>query len=220
MKIALDFQPLIDFFNSNSFTGFITILAALTAYIVYVNQKNDEKKMAARTVVDDIKNCLKQIEKIKLLLSRGDFEYFDKLPTIYISGNWFKYNHLFTKDLSEEALNNLSSFFINTHDIIQLVERQKDYFWKETDYVISNLLQKIYQEYKIDIESNGKIKSNKDQFDLIKQIIHNDLGISPPRTQYKPNKIIIRMEEILTDMENITSTYGYQKLRSLAQLPK
>jgi hypothetical protein len=101
MKI-LDFLKLL-----NDYIGFITIFVGSVAIWIYIKQKQDTKRKAAKLIWEEIRYAEQIIINSRVKAS-GNYSLSDKwLPT----NSWHENIHLFVKDLKESQIDLISRFF-------------------------------------------------------------------------------------------------------------
>jgi hypothetical protein len=113
-----------DFVNSNSFIALVTFGVGFSAICLYLKQKIDHKRDAAKLILQEIRYAEGKIRKYREV---NKYKLYDKLlPT----NSWNDNIHLFIKDLKEvQNLDLISDFYgkasyIDT--IIATISRQKN----------------------------------------------------------------------------------------------
>jgi hypothetical protein len=105
----------------SNYLGLITLVVGLSAIYLYLKQKEDRKRDAARLILQEIRYAEQQIRDS----GRGTRGYMlasKMLPT----NSWNDNIHLFTKDLKETEIDTISRFYSQTAYVDSLIaERSK-----------------------------------------------------------------------------------------------
>lgn len=116
----MEFIEIINFFNSSFFTSFTTIIVGGFAIYLYLKQKTDHRRDAARLILQEIRYAEQQIRNFKEF---GEYRLSDKLlPT----NNWNKNIHLFIKDLKETEIDLISKFYSKASYIDIVISKISD----------------------------------------------------------------------------------------------
>lgn len=109
------------FFDSNFFTGTITLLVGLLAVILYFRQKNDQKRDAAKLILQEIRYAEQTIRIAK----EHNYDYYlasKLLPT----NSWHKNIHFFVHELTETDIDLISRFYSHSSYIDIIIEKISD----------------------------------------------------------------------------------------------
>lgn len=210
MKIIIDFSWIIPFFNSPFFTAIATFLTGFAAYIVYSNQKGDEKVNAARIILSEIRNAEEGIESIR---QRLDTIGFGDFPSVLPINNWRKYQHLFAMDLDQDEIELINLFYAKCEAIEDYVKRDNNFFWITTEErarVIQQELAKIV----VSSAKDGKVDD-----DILKQLKSTFLDkFSNEGYSYSPRKTIDNLKVLVSSYTKITTSTCGEKIKKSAKL--
>ena len=115
---------MVNFMNSNFLVALVTLCVGSFAICLYVKQKRDHKRDAAKLILQEIRYAEQKIRKYREVKS---YKLYDKLlPT----NSWNDNIHLFIKDLKEvQNLDLISDFYAKASYIdtlIATISRQKN----------------------------------------------------------------------------------------------
>jgi hypothetical protein len=97
-----------NFLNSNLLISIITFLVGGFAICLYIKQKVDHEKDAAKLILQEIRYAEQQIRNFRVI---GSYSLADKLlPT----NSWHKNIHLFVGKLKETEIDMISRFYSNS----------------------------------------------------------------------------------------------------------
>lgn len=116
------------FINSNFFTGAITLLVGVLAIILYFRQKNDQKRDAAKLILQEIRYAEQTIRVAK----EHEYNYYlanRLLPT----NSWHKNIHFFVNNLKETDIDLVSRFYSHSSYIDIIISKISD---KKNDILI------------------------------------------------------------------------------------
>jgi len=106
----------------NNNVGVVTFLVGFFAIYLYLKQKKDHKRDAARLILQEIRYAEKQIRKYKEF---GQYILSDRLlPT----NSWNQNIHLFVKDLKETDIDLINNFYAKSTYIDIMIRKISD--WK------------------------------------------------------------------------------------------
>lgn len=152
------YQKYNSFVNSNFMIWVITLLVGLIAIIIYVFQKIDNKKDAARTVLQEIRRAEKIISDYK---EHGHFKFTKKIIS---TNSWADSIHYFIEEIPFENLDKISDLYsIGEYldSIIKMVSdikfdaRVHDIIKKQAREQVEQQLNSFYQ--KIDDSPNNNL---------------------------------------------------------------
>ena len=110
------FMTLLKFFNDNS--GLVTFVVGFFAIYLYLKQRKDRKRDAARLILQEIRYAEQQIRNAKINIPVVNYSLASKLlPT----NSWNANIHLFIKDLKETEIDMISLFYSKTSYIDSLI---------------------------------------------------------------------------------------------------
>jgi hypothetical protein len=105
----------------NNYLGLITLVVGLLAIYLYIKQKVDQKRGAARLILQEIRYAEQQIRNS----GRGTRGY-SLASKLLPTNSWNDNIHLFTKDLKETEIDMVSRFYSQTAYVDSLIaERSK-----------------------------------------------------------------------------------------------
>jgi len=116
-------EKIILFFNSNFFIAITTIFVGGFAICLYIKQRKDKKRDAAKLILQEIRYAEQKIRKYREVKS---YKLYDKLlPT----NSWNDNIHQFIKELKETQIDLISDFYAKASYIdtlIATISRQKN----------------------------------------------------------------------------------------------
>lgn len=116
------------FINSNFFVGLMTIVVGVSAIYIYLKQKRDKRREAARLILQEIRYAEQQI---RIFRGADRYElYIRLLPT----NSWNENIHLFVKDLEEHEIDMISSFYARAKYIDYLIEKRSQQIIEHTPF--------------------------------------------------------------------------------------
>jgi len=114
---------LVSFLNSNFFLALTTLVVGGFAIYLYLKQKEDRKRDAAKLILQEIRYAEQKIRKYREVKS---YKLYDKLlPT----NSWNDNIHLFIKELKETEIDLISDFYAKASYIdtlINIISQQKN----------------------------------------------------------------------------------------------
>jgi len=114
---------LVSFLNSNFFLALTTLVVGGFAIYLYLKQKEDKKRDAAKLILQEIRYAEQKIRKYREVKS---YKLYDKLlPT----NSWNDNIHLFIKELKETEIDLISDFYAKASYIdtlINIISQQKN----------------------------------------------------------------------------------------------
>jgi hypothetical protein len=119
------FSSFFKFLNEN--LGAVTFIVGFLAIYLYLKQRKDRKRDAARMIVQEIRHGEQQIRYAKLSQVPLLFN-FSVSSRLLPTNSWNDNRHLFTKDLTETEIDMISAFYSKTTYIDSLIaerSRQK-----------------------------------------------------------------------------------------------
>lgn len=109
------------FLDSNFFTGTVTLIAGLVVVFLYLRQKYDGQRDAAKLILQEIRYAEQTIRIAK----EHNYDYYlanKLLPT----NSWHKNIHYFVHDLKETDIDLISRFYSHSSYIDVLIEKISD----------------------------------------------------------------------------------------------
>ncbi len=131
LKGLINFN-IIKLLNSNFFVALITAIVGYTAIHLYKKQQADNKKNAARLIIQEIRYAEQQIRNAKMLTPAVETNYYLALKLLP-TNSWHKNIHLFVEDLQEEnQLDLVSQFYSQAaylDSVIEIISNEKNKTW-------------------------------------------------------------------------------------------
>jgi len=180
------------FINSNLPSTLATILAAFVAFLVYRKQKADEKRDAAKIILQEIRRAEDIISDYKQM---GGYKFAKK---IIATNSWSKNIHLFVGDLSNDELDRISNLYSTGEYLDILIKEISDYTFKKEIEEMS--FQIVSKEKHFEDDENGQAGVPKNL----------RIKLASP---WKP-----RLDIITSEIEPIYYSTIADKLRKVAKL--
>ena len=198
------------FFNSSFFIAIVTIITGAMVILVYLDQKQQEKKNATVIILMEIRNAESAIDNIK---RSKDLRTVSILP----NNSWTRFNHLFVKDLDRDELDAIDSFY-RLCSLAEIELRRINSFlplaMEEKAKAIYNKLLELSQKYSNNTPEDN-LKSDSDYSKEKRHLLD---------TYYKDEEFFIAYQpsrNLINDISNIkfimNSPIG-QKLKSIAEI--
>ena len=113
----------------------VTFIVGFFAIFLYLKQKNNDKRVAAQLILQEIRYAEQQINNVRSNPNQGGVKYgleYRLLPT----NSWHKNIHLFVKTLEETQIDTISQFYARAIFIDAMIEKVTD---KKTDVSFEEL---------------------------------------------------------------------------------
>lgn len=191
---------MINFFDSNFFVGIVTLFVGGIAILIYIKQKNDQKKDAANIILMEIRYAEKLIEK----LSSGPI-VLDFQSSIVPTNNWYRYNYLFINNLDIDEIDQLNNFYNQCALIDKSIEQLNiNKQLEQKSQAIHKVLVQMAKEYN---QSEATYILNRDAF---LRIVNSESSIFSPSAPVQTIKNAVGNIRFI-----MTSTVG-AKLKKIA----
>lgn len=113
----------------NILISFVTFLVGILVVYIYIKQKDDTKRDAAKIILQEIRRAEDIISDYKQ--GEGGYQFAKK---IIATNNWSKNIHLFVGDLDNDELDRISNLYSTGEYLDTLIKEISDYtFKKEID---------------------------------------------------------------------------------------
>jgi hypothetical protein len=207
-----------DFLNSNLFQTFVTLLAGIIAYIVYVRQKQDSKKDAANSLLLEIQHAERSIARAKDHIRKGNLDV--DLEILQVN-SWSTQKHLFSRDFDKDEWDAITEFYNKANLLDEAIKYNSKGFGGDVEQIRANK-QRILADFTKDaIDKMGSSKelttesvlqefSNKAE--LFDKLYMDKQGAYA----YNPTKPINDAKTYLEDLGNLSTTSVGTKLKRLA----
>ena len=114
--------------------AFITAIAGLIALDVYLRQKGDRKKDAARILSVEIAGAEDRIKALKIKLSESDGADIGK-DLVLSSDSWSQYRHLFIKDFTDKQWRKINDFYEDCASLNDAIRENNSFFGQNTQAI-------------------------------------------------------------------------------------
>ncbi len=145
------FQKYNIFANSSFFLAIITLLVGSTAIYLYLKQKIDSKKDAAKIILQEIRRAENIIFDFK------EHKQFKFTKKIIATNSWSKNIHYFVDDLSIDELDKISTLYSTGEYLDQIIKMVSDI--KFDTKIHDNLIEQARQQ--VNLQMNKFIKGNE-----------------------------------------------------------
>lgn len=183
----------------NILMAFVTFLVGILVVYLYIKQKEDTKRDAAKIILQEIRRAENIISDYK---QNGEYKFAKK---IIATNNWSKNLHLFVGDLEDDELDRISNLYSTGEYLDVLVKEISDYTFREEikdqkPLMFTMPIQNVQpQNQNLDLDVNQNT-AKKLQF----------VSMYPP---WKP-----RLELITSKLEPIYHSTIALKLKKIAEL--
>jgi len=113
---------LVSFLNSNFLLALTTLVVGGFAIYLYLKQKKDKKRDAARLILQEIRYAEQQIRKYR------EFKQYQLSDRLLPTNSWNDNIHLFINDLKETEIDLISNFYAKASYIDIMIRKISD--WK------------------------------------------------------------------------------------------
>lgn len=198
-------------------TALATVVVGFGAFGVYVWQKRDHKKTAARILLIEIENAERQLSSIKSNESDSLPENTYLMPT----SSWEKYRHLFGRDLTSREWDTISEFYNRCIQYDKAVTYDASSLEHDIEALRISVKQALALGLAITILSDTSGLSNEELNDAYAEF-GNKLTktyMSPENLyMYKPNKPLNEATKAIKDLDNTLSLTSIgDKLRKMSK---
>lgn len=214
------FIILVNFLNSNFFQSLTTGLVVFVAIYVYKQQKNDSKKDAANSILLEVQNAERVIQKIKDSVKKDSLEVD---VSVLQSNSWSKHKHLFSRDFDGDEWDLLDNFYNKAALLDDAIRYNNSAFANDVEAIRSNK-QRVLADYVVELLEKNKngtdpkalIEDFESRAKLFDQIYMDKQG----EYMYKPVKPVNDAKLYLEDLPKITTSTVGLKLKQLAGIQK
>lgn len=212
MKVVIDLNWLIPFFNSNFFVALSTFLTALAAFGVYIWQKRDKKVNAARILLSEIRNAETKLKLVKKRISGSNYEDF---PSVLPVNSWSQYSHMFATDFDQDELDKINNFFSSCQSIDEMASRDNSFFWITAEERARVVQQQLPQIIAASYDENTS-EIDQTKLNTLKQKLLDVVSNEP--YAYSPRKTVEAIKKLIDDIEKITNSPIEDKFKKIAKV--
>jgi len=152
-----------DFLNSPLFQSIVTAVAGSIALVIYFKRRRDNKKDIANSLVLEIQNAERSIDKIKDATKRNHLEVdVDVMP----SESWTKNKYLFVRILDKDEWDQITEFYNKASLIDQSLKKHREAFSNDVEQIRANkqrVLADIAAKIIDDIQQTDNVSADDEQ---------------------------------------------------------
>jgi hypothetical protein len=206
------------FLNSNLFQTVVTFFVGTFAICLYLKQKSDHKREAAKIILTEIQAAESMIERVRDSLRNGKLEI-DSI--VMPNDSWTLYKHLFSKYFDRDEWDAITRFYAKSKLIDESTRYNNSAFANDVEQIRTNK-QKVLADFARElVEDVGKnqfdVKTQVDLFDK-KVAAFDKLYMDKQKDYlYSPQKPINDAKIYLEDLKPISISTVGQKLKKLAR---
>lgn len=205
-------------------TSLVTFVVGIVAFIVYIWQKRDNKKLAANAILFEIKNAEKSIKEANNNLKKNFLS--EELFTMQYE-SWSKYRHLFVKDFDRDEWDAVTDFYNKCRLFDETVSYNKTFFQKDEEQIRINK-QRIVADYtKEAVDAMMQVNDDDPNKESMAAKITSEFVDKTKRfddtymgrqdlVMYSPNKPVNDAKIYLADLKQISNTSIGIKLKKMA----
>lgn len=186
-----------------------TLITGGFAIVIYLFQKKDTKKQAARVLLTEIRIAEEKIEQTKDIIESDSS---NDLPTIFPTKNWNKYSYLFISDFDQDELKLINLFYDYGETIEEFAKRNNNYFWITTEERAKVMVRKI-----ANLVNKSLTTTNPDQMVQDKRN-YLTKGLDLYNSPYVPKKTRDEIKKYLSRMPKITTSTCGAKLKKISKI--
>ncbi|MBU3964943.1 hypothetical protein KJ695_03450 [Patescibacteria group bacterium] len=201
---------ILNFLNNNQ--GFVTFLVGLTAFVLYFQQKSDNKRDAAKIILQEIRRAEDIINEYK---EHGGYKFTKK---IIATDSWAKNIHHFVGDLAQDELDKISGLYSTGKYLDSIIVKVSDQNFESQIQLYKNEIQQIIsglqtatqnrQSTAAGAHSGGQIIDQSQQ--IIQKALPIKIQIPPPWKTL--------LDEISYNYEPIYHLSICEKLKKIAKI--
>jgi len=124
-------QTILDFLNNN--LGLVTLIVGAFVYIVYLKQKQDNKRDAAKIILQEIRRAEDIISDYK---ENGQYKFTKK---IIATNSWAKNIHHFVGNLDADELDKISNLYSTGEYLDLIITKVSDFSFDESVKSFQNI---------------------------------------------------------------------------------
>jgi hypothetical protein len=196
-------MKIFEFLNSSLFQTAVIFITGLTAFIIYHMNKYNEKKEAARIIINEIRIAEKAIQEIKN--KKQVFE----LSVILPNNTWQHKKHLFINILDDDELNLINEFYYRCSfaDLYRkmIFDVRNEAIFAKSNYMQEKLIDIMHETI------NNPGKSYESEKQILIGMTNNEGWIFAPET---PTASVI---EYIENIVLITPTNAGTRLKKIAK---
>lgn len=205
---------------------------AISAYLIYLRGKKDDKRNAANIIYLEMKGAETLITQAKKTLKQAQItnqpdakKFQEKLQVMRI-GSWSKYRHLFSRDMSPDLWNEIDEFYQNCKLFDEALVYIDSLFSRNESEVRINSFRIIANYF---VEASKKtspnpgtdkalLAKNEKVIKQYKEYIDSFTGAFPTSYAYTPIKPYQDAEYYLSQLpKNITKRDSGKRVKELAE---
>lgn len=183
---------------SSLFSGVVTFVVGLFAFLVYWMQKRSEKRSAATVLIMDIRHTEQVISSA---LERNTFDIWMGNPVGLV--NWDMTKHLFTSDFSSDEFAAFNKFFLAAGDISAAREDMRKIFMSGLEAKAAAVQSQLCA---LDCNAEDYVEKRQIIIDSSSKEFH----------MFDPDEPKARLVRSLQNMGRLTSNLGFVKLKKIA----
>ncbi len=193
-----------DFGNSNLLQTIVIGVVwciGLIAYIIYVRQKSDEKRKAARIILMEIRKIESNIKQY----NKSDIWNIDSLVW---NSNRNKLNHFFVDGLDRDGMDYINSFYEQCNNAEIQVLKQRRIF----DIALETKAAK-FQEMLFKIANEVK---DKQEYDMkknhVRELLRQDEDLFEAKDPF------LKLDKYIKEIKIVSGTVYFEKLKKIAKI--
>lgn len=192
-------------FLSNNWSDLLLAAVGLSALIVYIWQRNDQRSVAATLVKEQIDTIERNVSILKNDANLGSISIYHS-KCILIENHWEHQKHLLVKKLSRSELETIQRFFDNATqienariDFIKIINND----WASKSQAGCQIIANMVMENKNDDDLNRTYT----------QFMQRYCALSP---EFLPGVITVALTKNLQNFDFISGTTAYAKVQKLS----
>jgi hypothetical protein len=192
-----------NFIDSNLFQTIIIFITGIVALMIYYINKYNEKKDAARIIINEIRIAERAIQEIR------NRKIVSELLIILPNDTWQYKKHLFLNNLDQDEINLINDFY---YKCAYAEQYRRMVYNIRNDAIISK--SNYLQNKLIDVMYDSINSSEKDYEDIKQKII---AMANSENWLFEPNTPLVNLIEYIENIIFITSTNAGDKLKNIAK---
>lgn len=199
----------INFFKSNFFVGFATLLTAIVAITLYYWEQRKKRRDAAKIIIQEIRRAEDIINEYK---EHKAYKFTKKIIAV---NSWAKNIHYFVRDLAQDELDKISSLYSTGEYLDSIIAKISDHKFDENIKIHANQIKQIVDNLQNQVHNQQSTSAGAQSgAQTIKQQVQRVIPIEIPI----PAPWQMLLEEISGNYEPIYHSGICEKLKKIAKI--
>lgn len=205
-----------NFVNSQFFISIVTLAAGLTAWLVYIKQRNDKKRDIANSILSEIQYAEKAIDRVRNYIR--DTDKSDINIQIIQQNSWVIHKHLFSSDFDEDEWNAINNFYSNALLLDDTLKQSNAVFESNAAQIRANMQRVVADLTEVTVinMTTDTLEQNLKNLNEKLSYFNNIYEDKKSDFTFTPVKYLNDANRILEDVKPISTSTAGDKLKRLA----